>query len=72
MKIVVILMVMCSTTPGNDCKTIPTSQVEFKDMYECTVYGYSYSHRIITEFDPEWVNSMEVYTKFSCKPNTTI
>ena len=45
MKIVVILMVMCSTTPGNDCKPIPTSQVEFKDMYECTVYGYGYSEQ---------------------------
>jgi hypothetical protein len=26
----------------------------------------------MTEFDPEWVNSMEIYTKFSCKEEEII
>jgi hypothetical protein len=42
-------MVMCSTVVGNTCKPISTTQIEFKDMYECTVYGYSYSEQIIIE-----------------------
>ena len=67
MKIVVILMVMCSTTPGNDCKPIPTSQVEFKDMYECTVYGYSYSEQVILELGAEFINTYGAYTKFACE-----
>ena len=67
MKIVVILMVMCSTTPGNDCQSIPTSQVEFKDMYECTVYGYSYSEQIIIELGAEFITTYGAYTKFACE-----
>ena len=67
MKIVVILMVMCSTTPGNDCQPIETTQVEFKDMYECTVYGYSYSEQIISELGPEFINTYGAYTKFACE-----
>ena len=67
MKIVVILMVMCSTTPGNDCKSIPTSQVEFKDMYECTVYRYNYSKQIILELGAEFINTYGAYTKFACE-----
>jgi len=46
-------MVMCSTTPGNKCQPISTTQVEFKDMYECTVYGYSYSEQVILELGAE-------------------
>ena len=67
MKIVVLLMVMCSTTPGNDCKPIPTSQVEFKDIYTCTIYGYKYSEKIISELNKEFVNKYGVYTKFACE-----
>jgi len=26
----------------------------------------------MTTFDPEWTNSMEAYTKFSCKPDKII
>ena len=67
MKVIVILMVMCSTTPGNNCQPIETPQIEFEDMYNCTVYGYSYSEEIISELSPEFVNKYGAYTKFSCK-----
>jgi hypothetical protein len=67
MKIVVILMVMCSTTPGNDCQPIETPQIEFKDMYECTVYGYNYSKQIILELGAEFINTYGAYTKFACE-----
>ena len=68
----ILLMVLCSGVAQNECKVIPTQEKLFDNYYDCIVYGYSYSRRIITEFDPEWVNSMEVYTKFSCKVDKVI
>jgi len=44
----------------------------FDSYHDCIVFGYDYSHRIMTEFDPEWVDSMEAYTKFSCKKDKII
>ena len=72
MKVIVILMVMCSTTPGNNCQPIETPQIEFEDMYNCTVYGYSYSEEIISELSPEFVNKYGAYTKFSCESRKRI
>jgi DUF971 family protein len=44
----------------------------FDDYHSCIVYGYEYSHTLMAGFDPEWTNSMEAYTKFSCKPDQII
>ena len=68
----ILLMVFCSGVAQNECKVIPTKEKLFEDYHSCIVYGYSYSHKILTELDPEWVNSMEVYTKFSCKVDKVI
>ena len=72
MKIVVILMVMCSTTPGNNCQPIATPQVEFKDMYKCTVYGYSYSEQVILQLGPKFINDYGAYTKFACEKKEVV
>ena len=69
---VVLLMVLCSGIVENSCKVVPTHTVLFEDYHDCIVYGYDYSHKIMTEFDPEWVNSIEAYTKFSCKEEEII
>ena len=69
---VVLLMVLCSEIAANDCKVIPTPQVLFDDYSSCIVYGYEYSHTLMKGFDPEWTNSMEAYTKFSCKEDEII
>ncbi len=68
----ILLMVLCSGIAQNECKVIPTHEELFDNYYDCIVYGYSYSHRIITEFDPEWTNEVKAYTKFSCKPDKVI
>ena len=68
----VLLMVLCSGLTGNQCKVISTPTVLFDSYHDCIVFGYDYSHRIMTEFDPEWVDSMEAYTKFSCKKDEII
>ena len=67
-----LVMFMCSTTPGNDCQKIPTPVEEFKDIYECTVAGYSYSGDIIRSLSKEFVNKYGAHTKFVCKPSPTI
>jgi hypothetical protein len=68
----VLLMVLCSGIVENSCKVIPTPLVLFNDYSSCIVYGYDYSHTLMTTFDPEWTNSMEAYTKFSCKEDQII
>jgi len=69
---VVLLMVLCSGIVDNSCKVISTPQVLFDDYSSCIVYGYAYSHTLMTGFDPEWTNSMEAYTKFSCEKDQII
>ena len=68
----VLLMVLCSGIAGNSCKVIPTPIVLFNDYSSCILYGYEYSHKLMASLDPEWTNSMEAYTKFSCKPEEII
>ena len=67
-----LLMVLCSGIVENSCKVIPTPSVLFNDYSSCIVYGYDYSHTLMASFDPEWTNSMEAYTKFSCEPDKII
>ena len=68
----VLLMVLCSELAVNQCKIIPTPKVLFDDYSSCIVYGYEYSHKLMASFDPEWTNSMEAYTKFSCESDKII
>ena len=68
----VLFMVLCSGIAGNQCKAIPTPIVLFDDYSSCMVYGYDYSYKLMTTFDPEWTNSIEAYTKFSCKAEEII
>jgi hypothetical protein len=69
---IVLLMVLCSGIVENSCKVIPTPTILFDDYSGCIVYGYDYSHTLMTTFDPDWTNSMKAYTKFSCKPDKII
>ena len=69
---IVLFMVLCSGIAGNECRVIPTPKVLFDDYNSCIVYGYDYSHTLMTTFDPKWTNSMKAYTKFSCKADKII
>ena len=69
---IVLFMVLCSGIANNQCKIIPTPTVLFDDYSSCIVYAYDYSHTLMTTFDPEWTNSMEAYTKFSCEKDKII
>ena len=69
---IVLFMDLCSGLEGNQCKEIPTPKIIFDDYSSCIVYGYDYSHKLMASFDPNWTNSMEAYTKFSCEANQII
>jgi hypothetical protein len=69
---IILIMLMCSTTPGNDCQIIPTPVEEFKDNFECTVYGYSYSTSIISSLSRDFVNKYGAYTRFTCEKREII
>ena len=69
---IVLLMVLCSEIAENQCKLIPTPTVLFEDYHNCITYGYEYSYELLAGFDPEWVNAIKAYTKFSCKAEKII
>ena len=68
----IILMWLCSATTTIDCKQIKTDRVQFTDQYSCTVYGYTYSAKLIRDFGREQINQNNFYTKFWCMPKQRI
>ena len=65
-------MYLCSSIPGNTCVSVPTPTMMFNDLYDCTVYGYKYSHELMVDFKREFVNEKKAYTKFMCEPKPII
>ena len=68
----VLLMVICSGIPGNDCKPISTPITEFNTYHECIYFGYDYSNVFLKSMGNESVSEYEMYTKFSCKKDKII
>ena len=68
----VLLMVICSGIPGNDCKPIPTPIEEFNTYHECIYFGYDYSSILLKEMTAAKVDEFQMYTKFSCKAHKII
>ena len=64
----IIFMWLCTATATIDCKLIETERVKFKDVYDCTLYGYTHSAKLMRKFGREDVNKYNVYTKFLCIP----
>ena len=65
-------MYICSTIPGNECQLVPTETEKFKDIYECTLYGYQESLDLISGLSREFVNSQGAHTKFICQEQEII
>ena len=68
----VLLMVLCSGIPGNQCKPIPTPIEEFDTYHQCIYFGYDYSSILLKEMTTATVDEYEMYTKFSCKAHKII
>ena len=63
----ILIMIMCSGIPGNQCKPIPTPISEFKEYHECIIYGYDHSSTILKSLDPRTINEFEMFTAFDCQ-----
>ena len=68
MEKIIIFMWLCTATATIDCKLIETERTYFKDVYDCTLYGYTHSAKLMRKFGREDVNKYNVYTKFLCFP----
>ena len=66
-----IFLWLCTATATIDCKMIKTERVLFKDVYDCTLYGYTHSAKLMRKFGREDVNKYNVYTKFLCLPENS-
>ena len=69
---VILIMYMCSSVQGNDCKVIPIPTEEFPDLFECTRYGYIYSNDIMKTLSREFVNKYGAHTRFTCQKQEII
>ena len=67
----ILLMIMCSGIPGNECKPIPTPINKFDKYHQCIIYGYDYSSELLKTFDTKSVDEYEMFTAFDCKIQTT-
>ena len=68
----VLLMLVCSCIPGNECKPIPTPVEEFNTYHECIYFGYDYSSILLKEMTPATVDEYQMYTRFDCKADKII
>ena len=68
----ILLMIVCSGIPGNDCKSIPTPVEEFNTYHECIYYAYDYSGALLREMSSEKVDEFKMYTRFDCKVDKII
>ena len=67
----ILIMVICSGIPGNECKPIPTPLYNFNEYNECILYGYDYSGDLLRSLSSEFVETHRAYTAFDCKENIT-
>ena len=68
----ILIMIICSGIPGNECKPMPTPLYEFNEYHKCIIYGYDYSSELLKTFNPKTINEFEMFTAFDCKENTSI
>mgnify|MGYP003681713398 FL=1 len=64
----VLIMWLCSSVPGNECKVVPTPTILFTDHYECAIYGYEYSLNLFSNLERKFVNEHGAHVKFACTP----
>ena len=63
----ILIMIICSGIPGNQCKPIPVPVSEFKEYHECIIYGYDHSSTILKSLDSRTINEFEMFTAFDCQ-----
>ena len=64
-------MWLCSATTTIECQQIKVDRTKFNDTYDCAVYGYTHSTKLLREFGRKKVNKLNLYTKFLCIPESS-
>ena len=67
-----LVMWLCSTTPGNECQLLKTELSTFKDNHSCTIYGYQYSLDLVKGLSKDFVNTYGAHTRFMCTEETKV
>jgi len=67
----IIFMWLCSATTTIECQQIKVDRTKFNDTYDCAVYGYTHSTKLLREFGRKKVNKLNLYTKFLCIPESS-
>ena len=62
-----LIMIICSGIPGNECKPIPTPISEFDEYHKCIICGYDYSSTMLKSLNPMTINEFEMFTAFDCQ-----
>jgi len=68
----VLIMFICSSVPGNECKLMSTPVDQFDTYHECAIYGYEYSTQLLKNFNSDFVDQYQAFTAFDCKKSSTI
>ena len=63
----ILVMIICSGIPGNQCKPIPVPVPEFDKYHECIIYGYDYSSTMLKSLNPKTMNEVERVTAVDCQ-----
>ena len=67
----IIFVWLCSATTTINCNQIKTERIYFTDSYDCTLYGYTHSTKLLRKFGRDEVNKLNLYTKFLCIPESS-
>ena len=54
----IIFMWLCAVTTTIDCRQIKVDRVKVSEQYDCVVYGYTHSTKLLREFGREEVNKL--------------
>jgi len=63
----VLIMLLCSNVPGNECKPFEPMYTEFKTYHECARHGYNASAELMNNFSNEFLDEYQTYIVFSCE-----
>ena len=62
---------LCSSI-AQECVPLISPQHMFDTYSECTLYGYEYSHEILKDMDQKKLDTVRVYTRFSCRESELV
>ncbi len=68
----VLIMLLCSNVPGNQCQPFEPKYNNFNTYHECARHGYTASADLMNTFSNEFIDEYQAYIVFSCKETDKI